>query len=78
MKTFYFPKKFLYFFFDPCFYATVQKFRMLAHVLLLLVTCNNTGHDIKGPGKCFPQSSFLIGKAYLRKADASICYHNKK
>ena len=35
MKMFYFLKYFLY---DPCFYATVQRFRLLDYVILLHAT----------------------------------------
>ena len=36
MKALYFPKNFSSIFFcDPCFYATVQKFRLLDYVKLL-------------------------------------------
>ena len=38
MKVLYFPKKFLYFFFDPCFHPTVEKFRLLDHVTMLHAT----------------------------------------
>ena len=41
-KFLYFPKKFLYFYFDSCFHATVQTFR-----LCYTVTCNNPGHEIE-------------------------------
>ena len=34
MKVLYFPKKSPPFFCDPCFYATVQKFRLLYVILL--------------------------------------------
>ena len=74
MKILYFPKKFLYFFCDPCFYSTVQKFQLLdvilSHATILSMT-------LKGLASvCFRSSSFLVGKTYLRKADA--CNHNKK
>ena len=75
MKVLYFPKKFLYFFFDPCFHPTVQKFRLLDHATMLHATI--LGMTLKGlVSVCSQQSSFLVGKAYLRKADA--CKHNKK
>ena len=35
MKILYFPKKFLYIFFDPCFYPSVQKFRLLDYVIMV-------------------------------------------
>ena len=38
MKILYFPQKFLYFFFGPCFCATAQKFRLLECVILLHAT----------------------------------------
>ena len=38
MKILHFPKKFLYFFHDPCFYVTVQNFRLLDYVILLHAT----------------------------------------
>ena len=38
MKILYFPKKFLKFFCDPCFYATVQKFSLLDYAILLHAT----------------------------------------
>ena len=47
MKMFDFPKKFLrYFFCDPCFYATVEKFRLLDHVIVLHATI--LGMTLKG------------------------------
>ena len=43
---------------DPCFYASVQKFRLAdCHT----VTCNNSEHDIKRPGKCLFSVSFISG-----------------
>ena len=46
MKILYFPKKLLYFFCDPCFYATAQKFRLLDFVILLHATI--LGMTLKG------------------------------
>ena len=40
MKIFYFPNKIpiVFFFCDSCFYATVQKFRLLDYAILLHAT----------------------------------------
>ena len=46
MRVVYFLKNFL--FCDTCFYATVQKFRLL---YCYTVTCNMPDYDIKSPGK---------------------------
>ena len=46
MENFYFPLDFC----DPCFYATVQKFRLLDYVILLYAS---PWHHIKKPGICF-------------------------
>ena len=76
MKILCFPKTFLqYSLCDPCFYPTIQKFRLLYNVILLHATI--LGMTLKGLGSiCFQQISFLVDKAYLRKSDA--CNHNKK
>ena len=56
MKNLYFSSKIhlAFFFCDPCFYATLQKFRPL-------VTCNNPGHDIKRPRKNLFSIKFISG-----------------
>ena len=47
MKILYLLKYFLkYFFCDPCFYATVQKFRLLDYIILLHATI--LGMALKG------------------------------
>ena len=72
-KFYIFPKKFFYFFFDSCFYATAPKFRLLDYVIRLVGTI--LGMALKGLGRfCYQQYSFLVDKAYLRKVDA--CNHN--
>ena len=43
----------------------MQKFRL---PLCYTATCNSPGDDIKRPVKYLFSSSFLVGKAYLRKA----------
>ena len=53
MKNLYFP---LIFFCDLCFYAPVQKFRLLD---CCAVTCNNPGYDIERPGKYFFSIKFI-------------------
>ena len=46
MEILYFPKKFFYLFCDSCFYATVQKFKLLVYVILLHKTI--LGMTLKG------------------------------
>ena len=71
----HFSKKMpLIFFCNRCFYATVQKFSMLDYVILMYATI--LGIILKSlVSICSQKSSFLVGKAYLRKADA--CNHKK-
>ena len=74
MESLYFPKKFLYFLFDPWFYANVQKFRLLDYVLLLHAKILSM--TLKGLiSICSEENLSLVGKAYTRKADA--CNHKK-
>ena len=62
------------FFCDPCVYATVQKFRLLDYVILLHAAV--LGKNSKGLVSIwFQYSSFLVCKAYMRKANAR--NHNK-
>ena len=46
MKILYFPKKFPYFFCDLCFYATVQKFRLLDCFMLHATIVDMTLKDL--------------------------------
>ena len=46
MEILYFPEKFLYFFSDPCFYPTAQKFRRVDYVIVLHATI--LGMTLKG------------------------------
>ena len=53
----YFPKISQIYFCDPCFYATVGKFRLLGDVILLHATV--LGMTVKGlVSICFQKSSF--------------------
>ena len=76
MKSLYFPKNSSRLFFcDPCFYWTAQKFRVLDYVILLCAIVLGITLRVRW-SICFHWSSFLVGEAYLRKADAF--NHNKK
>ena len=58
----------LYFFCDPCFHATVQKFRLL--YFCYTVTCNSPGHNIKRPGK------YLFSIKFISSLSINSCYHS--
>ena len=71
-KSYINPKIPLIFFSDPCFYATVQRFRELDYVVLPHATV--LGHSIKGLGKiCF----WLVRFIWERQMLAIITKNNK-
>ena len=74
MKIYIFQKNFPIFVCDSCFYATVQKFRLSDCIILLHAAI--LGMTLKGlVSACSQQSSFLVGKAHLRRTNA--CNHKK-
>ena len=60
MKVFYFPKNSSnIFFWDPCFYLTVQKYRLLDYVILLHATVLDV--TLKGLVFVCNKVHFIIG-----------------
>ena len=54
------------FFYDPCFYVTVQKFRLLD---CYTVTCNSPWHDIKRSGKYLFSIKFILSLTRIFKSN---------
>ena len=54
----------LYFFCDPCFYATVEKFRLLDYLILLYATV--LGMTLKSLVFVFNKVHFIIDKKFTQ------------